>query len=204
MTNEARQEIRRVLMGRTVPTEDGKLVALEKGQYRMPIGISDGAGAVRFLGVCRKAKRLKVSCAEPKAKLLAAQVMRDVGRELYLPHQPEAAACLIRYLLTRPAVLVFDYQDDVPVLTAWSGRGLTGWISLRRALRAFLKRLPKQFSVSDKPVPPDEKEAKKRERKEITKQAKQNLKKKKKEKKKKAVSDGIDNRMEEQANESES
>ena len=30
MTKEARQEIRRVLMGRTVPAEDGRLVALEK------------------------------------------------------------------------------------------------------------------------------------------------------------------------------
>lgn len=202
MTREAKQEIRRVLMGRTMPTEDGKLVALEKGQYRMPIGISDGAGAVRFFGLCKKAKRLKASCAAPKAKLLAAQIMRDTGRELYLPQQPEAVACLIRYVLTRPVVLVFDFRDGIPVLTAWTGRGLTGWISLRRALRAFLKRLPKQFTVSDEPVPLDEKEARKKERKEITKEAKQNLKKKKKNKK--AVSDGTANRMEEQANESES
>ena len=117
------------------------------------MGVRDGAGAVRFFGICKKARRLKASCAEPKAKLLAAQIMRDVGRELYLPQQPEAAACLIRYVLTRPAVLVFDYQDGISVLTAWTGRGLTGWISLRRALRAFLKRLPKQFSVSEDPVP---------------------------------------------------
>lgn len=201
MTKEAKQEIRRVLMGRTMPTEDGKLVAMEKGQYRMPIGISDGAGAVRFLGVCKKAKRLKVSCAAPKAKLLAVKVMQDVGRELFLPEQPEAAACLIRYLLTRPAVLVFDFQDGVPLLTAWSGRGLTGWISIRRALHAFLKRLPKQFTVSNEAVPLDEKEAKKKERQEITKQAKQNLKKKKK---RNVISDADENRKEEKANESES
>lgn len=202
MTREAKQEIRRVLMGRTVPAEDGRLVALEKGQHRLPIGITDGAGAACFFGICKKARRLKAACPEQKAKLLAAKIMQDVGRELSLPQQPEAVACLIRYVLTRPVVLVFDFRDGIPVLTAWTGRGLTGWISLRRALRAFLKRLPKQFTVSDEPVPLDEKEARKKERKEITKEAKQNLKKKKKNKK--AVSDGTANRMEEQANESES
>lgn len=204
MTKEAKQEIRRVLMGRTVPGGDGRLVALEKGQHRMPIGIADGAGAACFFGVCKRACRLKASCAEPKAKSLAAKIMRDVGRELYLPKQPEAAACLIRYVLTRPAILVFDYRDGVPVLTAWTGRGLTGWISLRRALRAFLKRLPKQLSVSEEPVPTDEDESKKTEKKAKAKE-------KKKEKKKKNQKDAGDeaaaqaeNTTEEQANESES
>jgi hypothetical protein len=200
MTKEARQEIRRVLMGGTVPAQDGRLTALEKGQYRMPIGITDGAGAACFFGICKKARRLKASCPEPKAKLLAAQVMRDVGRELVLPQQPEAVACLIRYVLTRPAVLVFDYRDGVPVLTAWTGRGLTGWISLRRALKAFLKRLPKQLSVSEKAVPLDEEEARKKERREIEKEARASLKKKKK----KADPTETANTTEEQANESES
>lgn len=192
MTREAKQEIRRVLMGRTMPTEDGKLVALEKGQYRMPIGISDGAGAVRFFGVCKKAKRLKASCAAPKAKLLAAQIMRDTGRELYLPQQPEAVACLIRYVLTRPVVLVFDFRDGIPVLTAWTGRGLTGWISLRRALCAFLKRLPKQFTVSDEPAPKDEEEKKEKKQKKNRKNAEEQ------------APAEADNTMEEQTNESES
>lgn len=200
MTKEARQEIRRVLMGRTAPTQDGRLAALEKGQHRMPVGITDGAGAACFFGICKKARRLKASCAEPKAKLLAAQIMRDVGRELYLPRQPEAAACLIRYVLTRPAVLVFDYQDGVPVLTAWTGRGLTGWISLRRALRAFLKRLPKQLSLSGEPVPPDEEETQKKKRREIKKEARASRRKKNK----KADPAETANTTEEQANESES
>lgn len=204
MTREAKQEIRRVLMGRTMPTEDGRLIAMEKGQGRIPIGISDGAGAACFLGICKKARRLKVSCAAPKARELALKVMQDVGREVVLPEQPQAAACLIRYLLTRPAVLVFAYQDDLPVLTAWTGRGLTGWISLRRALHAFLKRLPKQFTLSEEPVPPDaeeaRKKARKKERKEIEKEARASLKKKRK----KANRHNTASTTEEQTNESES
>ena len=200
MTREAKQEIRRVLMGRTMPTQDGRLTAMEKGQGRIPIGITDGAGAACFLGICKKARRLKVSCAEPKARELALKVMRDVGRELVLPGQPQAAACLIRYLLTRPAVLIFAYQDDVPVLTAWTGRGLTGWISLRRALHAFLKRLPKQFTLSEEPAPLDKEAARKQRRKEIEKEARESLKKKRKQ----ANHQNPANTTEEQTNESES
>ena len=115
---EAKREIRQALLGRTQPCPDGRLEVLKKGETRMPLGITDGAGAVRFLGICKKARRLKAACPEQKARLLAAQIMQDVGRELSLSEQPEAAACLIRYVLTRPAVLVFDDQDGVPVVTA--------------------------------------------------------------------------------------
>ena len=180
MTREARQEIRRVLLGRTLIAEDGRLVAMEKGQLRVPLGVTDGAGAVRFLGIRKRACRLDVKLPKARALEQAFSHMQDLGRGLYLPQQPEAAACLIRYVLTRPAVLIFSYQDEVPVLTAWAGRGLTGWISNRRALHAFTKNLPKGMSVSERPVPEDPEEAKKKQEKLARKEAK---KKKKQEKK---------------------
>jgi hypothetical protein len=185
---EAKREIRQALLGRTQPCPDGRLEVLKKGETRMPLGVTDGAGAVRFLGICKKARRLKAACPEQKARLLAAQIMQDVGRELSLSEQPEAAACLIRYVLTRPAVLVFDYQDGVPVVTAWTGRGLTGWISLRRALRAFTRRLPKELRVTAEPAPPDADEVRKKERKEIRREAKRKLKEQKNRKKAKKSS----------------
>ena len=159
MNREAKQEIRRALLGRTEPAKDGSLVVLEKGQARIPIGIADGASAVRFLGIFRKSRRLKASCSEEKAKKIAFTLMQDVGRVLRLSQQPGVPACLIRYLITRPVVLIFDYQDGIPVLTAWTGRGMTGWISLRRALRSFIKRMPKELTPSDQPVPKDEDKA---------------------------------------------
>ena len=210
MNREAKQELRRVLMGRIELAPDGRLTALKKGHVRVPLGISDGATAVRFLGIFKKAKRLKVSCPEEKALELAAAVMRDVGRELILPEQPKAAACLIRYVLFRPAVLVFDFQDSIPVITAWTGRGLTGLISVRRALKSFLKRLPKQFELSDKELPKDrdeEEEKKEKERKRREKQEKKEQKKNKKKTAEPAEADGSEekpNDREEQANESES
>ncbi|MBQ1677939.1 MAG: hypothetical protein II062_00205 [Oscillospiraceae bacterium] len=173
MNREARQEIRRALLGRTQLAQDGRLTVLEKGQFALSNGVADGAGAVRFLGVCRKSKRLRVNCPETKARQLAVGVMGSIGRGLYLSQQPEAAACVIRYVLTRPAVLVFAYQDGIPVLTAFSGRSLTGWLSNRRALRSFIRNMPQQFSVSEKPVPVDKDEEQEKKAKEEKRRARQ-------------------------------
>ena len=182
MKREAKQEIRRVLMGRTLVAEDGRLVAMEKGRLKVPQGITDGAVGTCFFGIRKRAVRLNVSCAQPRARELAFLRMRDIGRGLYLPEQPEAVACLIRYVLTRPSVLIFDYQDEVPVLTAWAGRGLTGWLSNRRALKAFLKELPKGMSVSDKPLPEDKEAETKKQEKQAKKDAKKQKKLEKKQK----------------------
>jgi hypothetical protein len=206
MNREAKQELRRVLMGRTEPAPDGRLTAMEKGKLRVPLGISDGATAVRFLGIFKKACRLKLSCPEDKARSLAAAVMRDCGRELILPQQPKAVACLIRYVFSRPAVLIFDFQDGIPVLTAWTGRGLTGLISVRRALKAFLKRMPKQFELSDKEAPKDRDEALENQKKQEKKQKKKEQKNKKKAPENSAeaaVPEETPNTAEEQANEPE-
>lgn len=174
MKKEARQEVRRVLLGRTELAEDGRLVALEKGRIGFPYGIADGAGAVRILGIRKKARQLTVSCSETKAKEIAFKIMGDVGRRLFLNESPQAVPCLIRYVLTRPAVLIFDYQDGVPILTAWSGRGLTGWLSNRRALNAFIRRMPgKYMSVSDKEPPADKDEQQEKKEKREKKAAKQ-------------------------------
>ena len=204
MKREAKQELRRVLMGRTLIAEDGRLIAMEKGATRLPMGIGDGAVGTCFFGICRKARRLKVTSSEEKAKILAFDVMKDVGRGLYLPEQPEAVACLIRYVLSRPAVLVFDYVEGEPVLTAWAGRGITAWISLRRALNGFIKKMPKQMKVSDEKAPEDKVE--KKQKKEKKKKEKKN-RKNRRERKRLDLSDALAEApvtMEENKNESES
>lgn len=204
MKKEARQEIRRALLGRTEPAEDGRLVVLEKGQVsNLVYGISDGAGAVRILGVRKKAKRLTVSCPEAKAREIAYKLMSEIGRVLYLSELPKAPACLIRYVVTRPSVLIFDYEDGVPVLSAWSGRGLTGWISNRRALNAFIQRMPgKLMSVSEQEPPKDrdqEREKAEKQAKKEAKKARKAAKKQRKQKKKGSGAAGAEASTEENA-----
>ena len=168
MTNE-KKEIRNVLLGKTALDEDGKLTSLSKGEFHLPAGVSDGATAVRFLGVAHRSRRYDTNLTEKKAMAAAETTMREIGRGLSLREQPDTAACLIRYMLTRPAVLTFRYVNDVPTLTAWAGRGLTGWISLRRALGAFARHAPETLRLSGRELPREEK--KKKPRKEKKKQS---------------------------------
>lgn len=167
MKDLKKTEVKRALMGRTYLAEDGRLAVIPPGTFMpTPVGIADGASAVRFLGVTRRVRRYETRDREAKVREAALKSMQNIGRGLALAEQPEAIACLIRYILTRPAVLVFTYEDGVPTLTAWTGRGLTGWISLRRAIRDFEKGLPDTMQPIDvkpsKEKPPKEKKGESR------------------------------------------
>lgn len=158
-------------MGKAVLAEDGRLAAVPAGTWMpTPIGIGDGAGAVRFLGVTSRVRTYATKNGRERVMTIARKSMQNVGRGLALSEQPEAVACLIRYVLTRPAVLVFTYVDGVPTLTAWAGRGLTGWLSLRRAIRAFEIGLPDTMvgaegKLKKEKKPPKEKKEKKEKKK---------------------------------------
>ena len=161
MKDQKRAEIRRVLLGRVVLAQDGRLTALPAGTFmKTPIGVGDGASAVRFFGMFRRIRRYQTKDGKTRVTEAAKKAMQNVGRGLFLNEQPDAVACLLRYILSRPAVLVFTFEDGVPTLTAWTGRGLTGLISLRRAIKAFEKGLPDTMRAEDY-KPPKEKKPKK-------------------------------------------
>ena len=171
MKDPKKAEIKRVLMGKAVLAEDGRLVAVPAGVWMpTPIGIGDGAGAVRVLGVSGRVRTYATKNGRERVMAIAKKSMQNVGRGLALNEQPEAVACLIRYVLTRPAVLVFTYVDGVPTLTAWAGRGLTGRLALRRAIRAFEVGLPDTMTAAEGKLkkeekPPKEKKEKKEKKK---------------------------------------
>lgn len=164
MNAEARKEIRRVLMGKTMLTQDGRLSAMKAGDFRIPLGVTDGAASVRFLGILRRGCRLELSCSPEEGLKLAKRRMQSIGRGLILAELPDSAACLIRYVLTKPAVLVYEKGENGPLLTAWAGRGLMGLLSARRAVKSFLRDMPAQMSVAE--TLPKEAKKKKLSRKE--------------------------------------
>jgi len=143
-----KKEIRDLLLGKAILDEDGKLIVPEAGIFRIPQGIVDGAGAVRFFGIKKKEFRYASSFDEEQTMSEAARCMQNIGRGLHLREHPDAAACLIRYVLTRPVILTFRYVDGDPLLNAWTGRGPTGWISIRRAARAFERELPDDIHIA--------------------------------------------------------
>ena len=141
MNKAQKKEIRAVLLGKTGLTEDGRVIALGSG-FHLSAGVADGAGAVRFLGIAKREYCFATKRSPEKTLEAARTAMFEIGRGLVLRETPDAEACLIRYILTKPVVLVFRYVGDVPVLTALTGRSLTGWISMWRAKRAFADELP--------------------------------------------------------------
>ena len=189
MKDEKKAEIKRVLLGRAVLGEDGRLIAIPAGTFlRTPIGIGDGADAVLFLGMARRIRRYASKDSRARINEAAAKAMQNIGRGLYLNEQPEATACLIRYVLTRPAVLVFTWEEGLPTLTAWTGRGLTGWISLRRAISAFEQGLPDSMKAIEVQPSEEDKKARKAQKEEKKRQkAEKKAEKKSKKEAKKAA-----------------
>lgn len=141
-----------------------RLVTPEAGTIRVPNGITDGAGAVRFLGISGKTQCYETDLSEEELTGRAVECMRSIGRGVYLRQHPEAAACLIRYVITRPALLVFRWVEGRGILTAWTGRGLMSWASRRRAIHAFERTMGDAIRFSTAP-PPEEEPEKKRRRK---------------------------------------
>ena len=185
MKDVKKAEVRRVLLGDVERGPDGRLRPIPAdGEFRIPVGIADGAFSARFFGVSRRVRIYETNETKSRVMDAAKNAMADIGRGLALDEQPDAAACLIRYILTRPAVLTFDYDENgVPTLTAWTGRWLTSWISLWRATRAFERRLPDSIKPikTVKPVKAEKRKEKKEKKekkktKEPTEEIKENSK----------------------------
>ena len=147
-------------MGKTVLDEEGRLVTPEAGTIRVPMGIADGAGAVRFLGVSGKVRCYESDLSEEELMEHAKECMADLGRGVRLRQRPEALACLIRYVLTKPVILSFRCVEGRGILTAWTGRGLTCRLSQNRAIRAFEHPLADLLRISVEPPPEDDAEEK--------------------------------------------
>ena len=177
MTN-AEKEIRSVLLGRTLMREDGTLSVPEKGEFYLSGGVTDGAGALRFLGMSKKSIVLETRRVEWDVKQTLRRIFQSMGRGVNLREQPETIACIIRYVLTKPLLLTFEYREGFPVVTAWTGRSPMGLLSIRRAFKTIEKELPQDIFVTGKEAPAapegetDKKKKSDKEAKRAEKQAK--------------------------------
>ena len=160
-----KKELRDLLLGKAVLNEDGKLITPASGVFRVPQGVTNGAGAVRFLGISGKKRLYETDMDEERLMEEARKCMANIGRGVRLRQQPDAVACLIRYVLTVPALLTFQCVEGRGLLTAWSGRGVTGRFSRWRAIRAFESPMADFLRLSLEEAPPEEKEEKKRRKK---------------------------------------
>ena len=147
---EARtREIREVLLGNLVQGEDLRL-SVREDRFVTPWGIEDGATETLLFGImCRTYYYETTLKNNAQALFRVGKAMQDVGRGLNLVTAPNMAACMVKSLLFRPVVLVFEEMEDEDgkpalMLHAYCSRTLTSLIPIARAVSRLEKYLPEQ------------------------------------------------------------
>lgn len=150
MDNQTR-EIRQILLGRTMWTQDGCLEALQKGQRIRFQGMGNGWGAVHFLGIARRERTYQLPANTP-AKL-AAELLNRMGRPVRLAEQPKVSACLCRYLMSAPVLLTAEREGNQLRLSAFTAKGALSALICLRALNTFEKGLPETVKPVEQKEP---------------------------------------------------
>ncbi|MBR1663337.1 MAG: hypothetical protein IJ696_03310 [Ruminococcus sp.] len=140
-----RKEIKKILLGKLVPTGDGRLTA-GGVTWVTPWGFSDGSISVIAFGIGRKRIRYKSVLKNNKQVLFqAGKAVKNIGNSLYIQTSPDAVACYIRGGVFRPTVLLLEEQKNKDkgqnefVLSVYSGRALFAFLARNRALKSFEK-----------------------------------------------------------------
>lgn len=154
-------EIRRALLGHTVPQEDGTLAVVQPGQQRIFQGVRNGWGAVRLFGVGRT-RRLYAGTSE-EAMEQAKEAFRHVGRAIALNNLPEGKACLCRVPGGAPVLLTAELGERGLEIDAYAGRSPIAPLRRLWLLRGVERQLPPSLTrieAEPEPKPVEEKEEK--------------------------------------------
>ena len=89
-----KKELRDLLLGKAVLDDDGKLITPASGVFRVPQGITNGAGAVRFLGISGKKRLYETDLDEEELMEEARKCIANIGRGVRLRQQPDAASAV--------------------------------------------------------------------------------------------------------------
>lgn len=178
-----KKEIKEALLGSLIPS-DGRLQVSTNRWAKYRAGMQDGYDKVRFFGVMSR-KRWYLSRKNAKQiRELAVKGMQNMGRMMELSSAPELEAVYCSYLLSNPAILTFQRNQDGTIeLTAYSGRGFSGWVSCFRTLNRFQKEVPEvlqRLSEEDEQQKKTELREQVLENKLLNKQAKKDKKQEKK------------------------
>ena len=186
--NEIKKEIKEALLGDLVTTEDGRLAVSFTRIAKYRNGLGDGYDKVMLFGVmCRRRWYLSRKGGK-QLRDLVVKGMQDMGRMMRLSSNPNMEAVYCTYLLNNPAILTFSHgKDGVIEITAYSGRGLSGWLACFRTLNKFQKKVPEilqRMSEEDEQKKINSIKEQDHENRLLTKQEKKEKKQEKKRKKK--------------------
>ena len=139
MDNQTR-EIRQILLGRTVWTQDGCLEALQKGQRMRFQGMGNGWGALHFLGIASRERSYQLPANAPGK--LSEELLYRMGRPVRLMEQPKVSACLCRHLMSAPVLLTGEQKGSILRVSVLTAKGVLSALTCLRTLNTFEKGLP--------------------------------------------------------------
>ena len=139
MESLLKNELRKLLTGRTIRDEEGWLVAIPEGSRLIYHGVTDRTGYRRI-----REKETMIQAADSTENAFAPvfKALQNIGIPVNMKTQPEALCALCRIFLTKTVILcVLPGQNGLVRVRAYTGQSLLAGISCRRAISKLEKEL---------------------------------------------------------------
>ena len=139
MDKQLKNELRKILTGRTIRDEEGWLVAVPEGGYLIYHGVTDFTG---FRKIKHVEQQVQVASENEEAFHKVLRALQEVGLLVNMETKPDALCALCRVFLTRSVVLCVEPKTDGAVLLqAYTGRSLFSALWCRLAMMKLMKKL---------------------------------------------------------------
>lgn len=134
-----KNEIRKLLTGRTVRDEEGWLIAVPDGNYMIYHGVSDRSG---YGKIRQRQEQIKLASNNEDAFYLVLKGLQDMGILANMTTMPDALCALCRVHLTKAVLLcVSPVENGVVQVQAFTGRSLTAGLTCRYAINKLMKKI---------------------------------------------------------------
>ena len=146
--DEVTQEIRQALLGNLV-TQDKRLVVTDSWIIKYRYGLVDGFDHVLVFGVMRKMRWYQMPGSREQIREQLKKAMMDMGRLLDLQTRTDAENVYCSFLLNCPVVLTCSVREKEIEVSAYAGRGISGFLATLRAFHKFERLMPETFMRLD-------------------------------------------------------
>lgn len=148
MEKELKNELRKLLTGRTVRDEEGVLMAVPEGSRLIYQGVSDTTGHRKIL---ERSAVMEVARDTDAAFYQVLEALQRVGILVNMRSQPKALCALKRYFLTKAVILcVLPEQDGQIRIRAYTGRSLLAPACCSHAIAKLRKNIAAQQQAERK------------------------------------------------------
>ena len=139
MDKQLKNELRKLLTGRTIRDEEGWLIAVPDGSYLIYHGVSDRTGHRK---IKLREERVQAGTDNEQAFHRVFGALRDIGLLVNMRTKPDALCALCRFFLTKAVILcVVPEGNGLVLIQAYTGRSITAGICCRLAISKLIKKM---------------------------------------------------------------